>query len=249
MKNVAIITGASSGFGKALALKLNKYFSVDEIWLIARRKERLQTLAEEITVPTKILPLDVTDEKDVEKLQNLLKEESPCVKVLINNAGLGYYGDFKDMNTEKIDKMINVNVLALTKITSACLPYTGEGGRILNVSSIASFVPNAYMSVYSSTKAYVTSFSRALNYELKEKKIKCSIVCPGPMETEFEKVGEVTSRKFMRLPFCKVDKVAKGALKSLKKGKFIYTNRFVYKFYRILAKILPQAWLMKTASC
>ncbi len=249
MKNIAIITGASSGFGKSLALQLGNYFSVDEIWLVARRKEKLSETAEELKIPAKILTLDVTKNDDLKELTTLLATEKPNVKAFINNAGLGYYGDFSEMSEDKLERMIKVNVLALTKLTRLVLPYVGEGGRILNVSSIASFVPNAYMSVYSSTKAYVTSFSRALNYELKNKKIKCTIVCPGPMLTEFEKVGEVTSRRFMRLPFCKVDKVAKGALKSLKKGKFIYTNRFVYKFYRLLAKILPTSWLMKAASC
>lgn len=249
MQKVAIITGASSGLGQSFALNVKRYFDIDELWLIARREDRLVQLSKELPIATKVITLDLADTACIQRYMDILNKQKPNVTLLINNAGLGYYGEFIDMSVQKIYSMVDVNIRALTAVTNATLPYMAAGGRILNVSSIASFVPNAYMSVYSSTKAYVTSFSRAVRYELKGRKIKVTAVCPGPMATEFEKVGEVTSKRFNRLPFCKVESVVKGSLKAVKRGKLIYTNRLIYKFYRLLAKVLPLAWLVPIAKC
>ena len=124
-----------------------------------------------------------------------------------------------------------------------------EGSAILNVSSIASFCPNARMTVYSSTKAYVTSFSRGLAYELKARKINVCVVCPGPMDTAFLTRGDIKgkSKTFDTLPYCKVDKTAKGALKAVRKGKSVYTPTLFFKFYRFLAKILPHSIVIPLA--
>lgn len=124
-----------------------------------------------------------------------------------------------------------------------------EGSAILNVSSIASFCPNARMTVYSSTKAYVTSFSRGLAYELKARKINVCVVCPGPMDTAFLTRGDIKgkSKTFDTLPYCKVDKTAKGALKAVKNGKSVYTPTLFFKFYRFLAKILPHSIVIPLA--
>lgn len=125
-----------------------------------------------------------------------------------------------------------------------------KGSEIINVSSIASFAPNAGMAVYCSTKAYVTSFSRALKNELAKRKINVLAVCPGPMDTEFLPLADITpgvSKTFDTLPRVKPKTVAKKALRASKRGKSVYTNRLYYKFYRLVAKILPTSLVMKFA--
>ena len=163
----AIITGASSGLGEEFVRQLKDAFpEIDEYWLIARRGDRLR----ELSVPgisLKILPLDLTGEDYLADLQNALKDAAPKVSLLINCAGCGYLGNFAEAILTEQCRMIDLNIRALSCVTHSVLPYMEEGGRIINISSIASFCPNPRMTVYSSTKAYVSSFSRGLGVELK----------------------------------------------------------------------------------
>ena len=148
--------------------------------------------------------------------------------------------------------MVDLNVRALTEITSVALKHMSEKSYIINVCSIASFVPNAYLTVYSSTKAYVMSFSRGLRQELKKRKINVTALCPGPMATEFLEVAGIdkgVSKMFDTLPTTKPSKAAKGAIKAAKKGRAVYTPRFLFKFYRILAKFLPHSILIPICKC
>ena len=143
--------------------------------------------------------------------------------------------------------MVSLNVKALTEITTIALRYMDKGSHIINTCSIASFVPNARMTVYSATKAYVLSFTKSLRYELRKKKITVTAICPGPMDTEFLAVAGIekgVSKTFDTLPRCNVEKTAKKGIKASKKGKCVYTPKFFYKFYRVLSKILPHSWLM-----
>ena len=143
--------------------------------------------------------------------------------------------------------MIDLNLRALTAVTNMALPFMTAGSRILNVSSIASFCPNPRMTVYSATKAYVSSFTVGLAEELRKKKITATAVCPGPMKTEFLDTGNITgnSRMFELLPYCDQVRVAAGALRAAREGRTIYTPRLVYKFYRVLAKITPVKLMVK----
>ena len=160
---------------------------------------------------------------------------------------MGFWGAVKELPVHQQINSVDVNAKAVSALTAICLQYMKENARIIFVSSIASFVPNAYMTVYSATKAYINSYARALRYELKKQKISVTIVCPGPMDTEFIERGGVRSKTFKKLPYCNVEKVVKGTLKAAKKRKFVYTNKMFYKFYRVLAKILPTAWLVPVA--
>ena len=242
----AIITGASSGLGKEFAKQLNENFKeIDEFILIARRKEKLEEISKSLEgKKVVILPLDLSKDDEYLKLADYLAENKPNVYMLINNAGLGFWGSVKDLELSKQINSCDVNVKGLSAVTHIALPYMQKGSKIIFISSIASFVPNAFMTVYCSTKAYVTSYARALRYELKKEKISVTVACPGPMATEFIEVGKVESETFKKLPYCNVEKVVKGTLKKAKKGGFIYTPKLFYKFYRLLAKILPLAWLM-----
>lgn len=249
--NIAVITGASSGLGEQFALKINALRpEIEEIWLIARREERLKAIASKLSKKVKIISLDITDSKALEKYTSLLSEEKPNIKLLINNAGFGKLGNFNNMSAQDSGAMIRLNCEALTVITALSLPFMGENSEIINSCSIASFAPNTRMAVYSSTKAYVMSFSRALREELKTQKINVLAACPGPMDTEFLSVAGIekgSSHTFDTLPRVKPDDMAEKSLKASKKKKAVYTNKAFYKFYRILAKLLPHSLVMKLA--
>ena len=248
--NIAIITGASSGLGEQFALKVDRLTDVDEIWLIARRKEKLQELSKTLGKKTRILPLDLTNQKDLEEFSLTLKNENPNIQLLINNAGYGKLGNFEDISCSDNTGMIKLNCEALTAVTSISLPFMSENSEIINSCSIASFAPNTRMAVYSSTKAFVMSFSRALRAELKNRKINVLAVCPGPMDTEFLSLAGIekgASHTFDTLPRVNPEKVAEKSLLASRKKKAVYTNRLFYKFYRVLAKILPHSLVMKLA--
>jgi len=241
---IAVITGASSGLGEEYAFEVEKSRpDIDEIWLIARRENKLSRLAEKLKKTTKVLPLDLTDSAQLKKYTNALTEACADVKLLINNAGYGKIGNIDEILPEDNGGMVRLNCEAMTVFTSLTLPFMSEKSEIINICSIASFVPN-------SRKAYVMSFSRAIRRELKPRKINCLSVCPGPMDTEFLSVAGIkkgVSSTFDTLPRVNPKAVAKKSLKASKKGKSVYTNRAFYKFYRVLAKLLPHNLLMKFA--
>ena len=247
---IAIITGASSGLGVEFFKQMQRE-RLDEIWVIARRENRLNELKEKYGVlATKVVPMDVTTRENVEKFAALLAAEKPDVKFLINNAGFGTIGNLDESDYQTQGNIVELNVRALTELTTITLPYMSEKSYIVNVCSIASFVPNARMTVYSATKAYVMSFTKSLRFELKKRKINVTAICPGPMDTEFLAVAGIekgTSKTFDTLPRCNVEKTAKGGLKAAKKGRCVYTPHPFFKLYRVLAKILPHAWLMGAA--
>jgi len=249
--NIAVITGASSGLGEEYALEVDKNRpDIDEIWLIARRENKLCELSKKLSKPSKILSLDLTDNMQLDKYTSTLLEAKTNVKLLINNAGYGKIGNIDEISPQDNGGMIRLNCEAMTVFTAITLPFMKEKSEIINICSIASFVPNSRMAVYSSTKAYVMSFSRAIRRELKPRKINCLAVCPGPMDTEFLSVAGIkkgTSHTFDTLPRVNPTAVARKSLNASKKGKSVYTNRLLYKFYRVLAKILPHSFMMELA--
>lgn len=245
---IAVITGASSGLGEQFALAVDKYRpEIEEIWLIARRKERLCEVARKLSKKTKVLALDIVNDLDVKLLEKELSDTENQVVLLINNAGYGKQGRFDTFTAADSAGMVRLNCEALTVITALCLPFMKEGGEIINSCSIASFVPNTSMAVYSSTKAFVMSLSRALRVELKNRKINVLAACPGPMSTEFLSVAGITdgkSKAFDRLPRVNPTEMAVKALKASKGKKAVYTNKFFYKLYRVIAKLLPKSLVM-----
>lgn len=245
----AIITGASSGLGREFVRQLEDVFpDVECYWLIARRRERLAEMAGQLSHKNvECLALDLCDPMSFVALQEKLASDHPDVEVLINNAGCGYLGEVGQTETSLQTRMVDLNLRALTAITSMCIPYMEAGSRIINVSSIASFCPTPRMTVYSATKAYVSAFTLGLSEELKKKGVTVTAVCPGPMETEFLDVGRISgnSRTFDMLPYCDQVRVAGGTLRAAKAGRTIYTPRLLYKTYRLLAKVTPAKLMMK----
>lgn len=247
--NIAVITGASSGLGWEYAKAVYETRAdLDEIWIIARRADRLQELQDELGSSIIPVAFDITDPQSVEDYAQMLKEKNATVKLLINNAGFGKLGYFDELSLGENTRMVRLNCEALTAMAAATLPFMNEHSEIINSCSIASFAPNTRMAVYSSTKAYVMSLSRALRLELKRRKINVLAVCPGPMSTEFLAVANIekgASFTFDTLPRVNPRTMAIKSLKASRKGRAVYTNRVFYKFYRLLAKILPHSIVMK----
>lgn len=245
---IAIVTGASSGLGEEYVRVISEQYDVDEIWVVARRSSRLNELKEKYKGKN-IFPicLDLTDNNSYKAFADMLESEKPEVSILVNNAGFGTLGDFDTMDMSTQTRMIDLNNRALTAITSVTLPYMKKGSFVINVCSIASFAPNPRMTVYCSTKAYVLSFSKSLRFELKKKGINVLAVCPGPMDTEFLSTAGIekgSSRTFDTLPRVNPKMAAEKSLYYASKGRGIYTPRAFFKFYRILAKILPHGIVM-----
>jgi len=192
----ALVTGASAGIGAEFARQLAPQCRV--LVLVARRSERLVELAGELEKAypgLRVMPLeaDLTDPSARLQTVGHLLSKGLVPDLLVNNAGMGDYGEFATSDWMKIEAMLRLNVEALTHLTHALLPTMIEqrGGAILNVSSLASLMPIPDFAVYAATKAYVTSFSEALRIEVREHGIRVMALCPGPVHTEF---GEVAGR-------------------------------------------------------
>jgi len=185
-----LITGASAGIGYEFARQLAP--AVSTMILVARRKERLEALESELkTINPKLRlfswPVDLGKQDELERFCDWLVQSDLALDFLINNAGVGDHGLFLDGQWERINAMLQVNINALTYLTFRALPAIKKSGRgaVLNVSSIASFLPVPNSAVYAATKAYVTSFSEAVRAELRGSKVSVTTLCPGPVPTEF----------------------------------------------------------------
>jgi short-subunit dehydrogenase len=189
-----LITGASAGLGREFARQLAQV--VGSLILVARRQDRLKTLELELKLANPKLEIfvqqvDLQNQEEVNRFCDWLEESGLTIDVLINNAGLGDYGKFNAANWQRIHAMLQVNMVALTYLAYRILPAMRKagGGAILNVSSIAGFLPVPNCAVYAATKAYVTSFSEALRAELRPLNISVTALCPGPVPTEFQEVA------------------------------------------------------------
>ncbi len=245
--SIAVITGASSGLGVCYVDAVTKLFpEIDELWLIARREERLREVAKKY--PDKkcvIIPMDMADMNSFKILEEKLKANKPQIKVLINDAGVSAGGQFVDMKLESMLKIIDLNCKGATAVTKVCLPYITDGGTILEVSSTSAFVPNTNLIVYCASKSYLSALSLGLREELKDRHINVCAMCPGFMLTEMTK-PELTKGQ-SRLPVIDQQIAAVKSLKAARKGRAVYTTGAFYKGYRLLAKLLPHTLLVKFA--
>ena len=246
--NIAIVTGASSGMGREFVLQLSQYVNVDEIWAIARRKEALEALNEAVSVPVRAIGLDLLEEDSFKTLSQLLQKESPNVKLLVNAAGFGKFGTYHKVPLEDDCKMIDLNCKALLVMTRLVLPYMEKGSHILQLDSLSAFQPVPYITTYGATKAFVLSYSRALNRELKPRGIRCMAMNPGWVKTEFfnhafQTNADAEVKYFDRLYEAK-DVVATG-LKDLYKTRKDYSvHGLPVKIQVLLVKIVPHSIVM-----
>lgn len=248
MKKIAVITGASSGLGQAFVKRLVRKGKscYDEIWMIARRKERMEAICKEYPKQVfKVLPLDLSEEESYVQYSKYLEEADDIViGLLINNAGFGKIGDFATIPLKEQLGMIDVNIKAVTALTYISLNYMKKGSAIMNIASSAGFVPQRNFNVYGGTKNYVIHFTRALKAEIGYKGIRVTAVCPGPIETEFfERAGEIVP--FKRFMFIKAESVVETALYDLKKNRDLSVAGWILKSVRIIAKVIPHGLVLR----
>ena len=249
MKQIAVVTGASSGMGREFVLQLDSFCpSLDEIWVMARRGKRLERLAMQSQIPLRIFEGDITRKKIRRALRAALLDEKPALRILVNAAGFGRTGTVAEIAAEEPfiqTDMIDLNCRALTAITEICLPFMRKGSRIINLASAAAFCPQPSFAVYAATKAYVLSFSRALHMELKSKGIYVTAVCPGPVKTEFFRVSGELTGTLKKLTVAGAQAVVRKALKDSLAKKQLSVYGPPMKAARAGAKLLPHSLIMK----
>jgi short-subunit dehydrogenase len=243
---IAIITGASSGIGRAFVEKIAKTGEVDELWLIARRAERLEIIRNELDIAVRPLVLDLGDLESIEFLERLLSQENPDVRYLVNSAGFGKIGNYDDLTREECHGMLNINVRALMDVTLTVLPYMRRGSRLLQLASSSAFQPLPGLCVYAATKSFVLSYTRSLRWELRGSGIHVTAVCPGWVKTEFMNVAIDSSngnviKHFW--PIVSASFVVNSAMLGNKLGLAVVTCGFHTFIQRVAAKILP-SWLL-----
>ena len=246
---IAIVTGASSGMGREFVLQLPGFVQVDEIWAIARRKEALESLKAEASVPVRPVPLDLLQEESFASFAKLLEAEQPEVKLLVNAAGFGKFGAYHKVDILDDSRMIDLNCKALLLMTRLCIPYMQPGSHILQLDSLSAFQPVPYITTYGATKAFVLSYSRAMNQELKAKGIRVMAMNPGWVKTEFfrhafQTNGDGEVQYFNRLYEAR-DVVATG-LKDLYHSRKDYSiHGLPVKLQVLGVKILPHSIIMR----
>lgn len=255
MKQIAIVTGASSGMGMEFIRQIaEKYDNIDEIWAIARRKDKLFNLSKDIATELQraeskliCMSLDLLDSNQRESIKVALEENKPKVVLLVNAAGIGFSGNFEELDISEVIDMAELNCVALTALTHICLPYMHEGARIIQFASAAAFMPQPGFAVYAATKAYVLSFSRALRRECRNHKITVTAVCPGPVMTEFIKIAnkQGAMSPYKRLVMAEPKKVVAKAVRDSKRGKSTSVYGLHMKVSAVLAKVLPHDLLIR----
>lgn len=249
---IAIVTGASSGLGREYVNAIvEKRKNIKEIWVIARREERLNDIVSEYTgVKIVPFPLDLTQDESYAKLKAKLEEEKPDIKLLVSNAGVGKMNFFDELPLEDALNMINLNCKGYVAVTRICLDYMREGAEIIEVASMASFCPNTRMSLYGGTKSLVRAWSTGIRQELKPRGIKVLTVCPGNMDTEFFEISGLAGNTSFDggIPWLDVPKLARESLDRVAKGKMLYISGAFYKTYYVMTRILPRELMIKLAA-
>jgi uncharacterized protein len=261
MKAVAIVTGASSGLGAEFARLIAQRPGIEEVWLVARRADRLEALAAEISASpgragARAVPVqaDLSLPAGTAALRARLEAERPALKLVVLNAGLGRYGRFDDSGTEVSLGMIDLNVRALTETARDVLPFlasgsapgpggsSGSGGApgMILVASLAGFGPFGELAVYSATKAYVLTLGLALRAELAGKGIGVTTLCPGPVATEFSAVassGGLGPRSGSQAP----GKIARACLADFDRGRALSFGHWSWRLAPFLVGLFPKA--------
>ncbi|MDE6188778.1 MAG: SDR family NAD(P)-dependent oxidoreductase [Clostridia bacterium] len=246
-KAVAIVTGANSGIGKEFARLLAEEREIIEVWAIAQDVARLEELKEKVGEKIRIFSMDLTECENIALIGNLAQGEDVDLRYLVNCAGYAKFCDYSALDYIQSLKMIDLNIGATVAMCSICIPCMTDGARIINMASQAAFQPVPYQNIYSSTKAFVRNYTRALNVELKNKGVTATAVCPGWMKTRLIQRAYVDGEKGTNtFPHIVEPKpVAQKALNDAKAGKDTSVYSAYVKFSHLLSKLLPQRLLMK----
>lgn len=239
--SIAIITGASSGIGEEFAYQLDSSKSCEEIWLIARRKERLEEVAGKLSTTSRIFALDLEKTGAVSELEQALTEAKKEVSLVVNSAGFGLNGDFHELDQQEQLSMIDLNCRAVVELTHMCIPFMKKGSRFINISSIAGAAPLGSFALYGASKSFLTDFSVSISAELKPIGIGMTIVTPGSVNTNFQKRSRGKSGRKKKL-FAKkatAQEVVAHALRDASKNRLFSTYGTSAKFAMLLGRFLP----------
>jgi len=247
MKSIAVITGASSGIGKRFAQTVDTWDSFDEIWVVARRQNVLEELKSSVPFPIKPLALDLTERASFEKYALELKNGDVNVKLLVNCSGFGRFEAFTDTPLDVNLNMTDLNCQAVVAMCQLTLPYMQRGAKIINIASVAAFQPIPYINIYGATKAFVLSFSRALNRELKGRGISVTAVCPFWTKTGFFDRAVVKDKNAVVKKYVamyETSDVVARAWKDARKNREISMYGFIARTQTLLTKLLPHKLIM-----
>ncbi len=245
---IAVVTGASTGMGRQFVLQLSKAFTFDEIWVIARSKDKLCAMQAEAETPLRPIPLDLTVPESFSVYKALLEEEKPDISVLVNCAGFGKFGKYDEIPTEEALGMIDLNCKALVHMTELSLPYMQKGAKIVQIDSLSAFQPVPYLNVYAATKAFVLSYSRGLNVELAPRGISVMAVSPGWVKTPFFDRATTTNDRAVTYfnVWYEPEDVVKTAIRDMKRGKKdVSIHGFPVRMQVRAVKLLPHKLIMK----
>jgi short-subunit dehydrogenase len=243
---VAVVTGASAGLGEEFARQLAA--KGHRLVLVARRKERLETLAGELG-NARAVEMDLSQPGATASLMANVNEHGETVELLINNAGFGLSGRFAELDARRQREMIDLNCGALTDLAHAVLPGMIErrSGGILNVASTAAFQPGPGMAVYFATKAFVLSFSEALHDEMKPNGVKVSCLCPGPTRTEFRSVSGFDPKGPIGKISAEAASVVRAGVQGLENNKAVVVPGLSNKLISQAHRLFPRAMMRRAA--
>lgn len=244
MASIALVTGASSGLGREFVRRIDAGDAghVDEIWVVARRSDRLEALVRTCKTPVRPFCLDLTDPVSFDIIDAALAEEDADVALLVNNAGCGTFGPLALQEERDVSCMLSLLVRAPVEMIYRALPYMHAGSRILNVASVAAFMPQPGLAVYAAAKRFVLDLSRSLDTELGEVGIHSTAVCPKFMHTEFlDRPGDAETMETMSalIGFESPDRVAAKALAAARAGRQLCIPSADMKAFYIASKVLP----------
>ena len=244
---IAVVTGASSGIGKEFFLSLkNRPEALDEIWVIARSREKLEELRALTEVPVRVIPLDLSLPASYHAYEALLEEHQPEIRYLICASGFGRFDAVENDRMDTLINMVDLNCNGVVGLTRPSIPYMGKDSLMLVIASVAAFQPIPYLATYGATKAFVLSYCRALNRELKKHRSRCLAVCPFWTKTAFfdRAVSQNNVVKTYAAMYEPTDIVCHAwrAAKNPRKDYCIYGT--VAKGQTLLTKLLPHRLIM-----
>ena len=241
---IAVVTGASSGIGREFVYAVDKKYSFDEIWVIARRAERLEELKGKCRNTIRPVALDLAADADLKAYAELLEKEKPEIALLVNAAGCGVFGPFEEKELDALLHSARLNALSLTAMCHLSLPCMKSGSAIINMGSNSSWQPVPYQAVYGASKSYVLSLSRAIGRELRPRGVHVMCVCPGWIKTEFQQHAK--HDEYIRYVdrWYGPEEVAAQAMKDLKKKKTVSILGHPVRRQVRLVKFLPVKLVM-----
>ena len=241
-KKIAIVTGASSGLGREFVKQISKSRALDEIWVIARRKDRLEEVRKLSKVALRPIALDLTEKSAFAVLRHALEAENPDVRFLVNAAGVGKIGLTRELTVQENDQMIDLNCRAAVDTTLTVLPYMSRGSELINICSVAGFQPLTGLNTYAATKAFLLNWTKALHHELLLSGIRVTALCPyWVKDTEFIPVakdtGKTSINNFYFAGHAKY--IVREALRASRLNMWVCSPGMVAKAERLISWVLP----------